>query len=34
MPYLFIGVAGLDRCFFYIKKSFLLFWGQRLFYEI
>ena len=23
MPYLFIGVIGLDRCFFYIKKSFL-----------
>ena len=21
-PYLFIGVIGLDRCFFYIKKSF------------
>ena len=34
MPYLFIGIAGLDRCYFYIKKSFFLFFGQRLCYEI
>ena len=34
MPYLFIGVIGLDRCFFNIKKSFFFFFGQRLCYEI
>ncbi len=32
MPYLFVGEVGLDRCFFYVKKSFFIF-GKGFFNE-
>ena len=34
MPYFFVGEVGLDRCSFYIKNSFFLFFGQKFYDEI
>ena len=33
MPYLFVGEVGLDRCFFYVEKSFFFFFGKGFFNE-
>ena len=33
MPYLFVGEVGLDRCFFYVKKSFFFIFGKGFFNE-
>lgn len=33
MPYLFVGEVGLDRCFFYVKKSFFFIFGKGVFNE-